>query len=105
MNITEATLLYNKLHKPAEDRVKNHLVSIHNGISEAVYDAKDYVFYSFQRDDTEQTIEATCDRLKNNGFTIEHVEQVECDGRFVSRSKSYPARIAIYGWVKATQRQ
>jgi hypothetical protein len=105
MNITEATLLYAKLHKPVEDRVKYHLVSIHNGISEAVYDAKDHVFYSFQRDDTEQTIEATCDRLKNNGFTIEHVEQVKCEGRFVSRSKSYPARIAIYGWVKATQRQ
>jgi hypothetical protein len=105
MNITDAKELYNRLHKPDEDKVKNHLVSIHNGISGAITDAKDHVFYSFQRDDTEQTIEATCDRLKNNGFTIEHVEHVKCEGRFLSRSKSYPARIAIYGWVKATERQ
>ncbi len=99
MNITEATLLYNKLHKPAEDRVKYHLVNIHNGISEAVYDAKDHVYYMFFHDDTEQTIAAVCNSLENNGFSIERAEQATNGWGIANMKHNHPARITIYGWA------
>ncbi len=100
MNITEAKELYNKLHNPEKDKVKYHLVNIHNGISEAVYDAKYYVYYIFFHDDTEQTIAAVCNSLENNGFSIERAEQATNGWGIATMKKSYPARITIYGWVQ-----
>lgn len=99
MNITEAKELYNNLHKPADDRVKYHLVTIHNGIHEAVYDAKDHVYYMFSHDDTEQTITAVCNRLENQGFNVDSVKQATNGWGIPVMKKSYPTRITIYGWA------
>ena len=99
INLTEAKLLYNKLHNPVIDRVKNHLVSIHNGINAAVYDGIDHVYYVFQHDDTEQTIDAVCDRLENKGFYINRLEHATNGWGIPTLKKSYPARITIYGWA------
>lgn len=99
INLTEARELYNKLHNPAVDKVKNHLVSIHNGINEAVHDGKDHVYYVFHHDDTEQTIDAVCSRLENKGFTIERLEHATNGWGIPTLKRDYPARITIYGWA------
>lgn len=99
INLTEASELYNKLHNPVTDRVKCHLVSIHNGINDAVHHGKDHVYYLFQHDDKEQTIDAVCTRLENKGFKVERLEHATNGWGIPTLKRDYPARITIYGWA------
>ena len=98
INLTEARQLYNKLHNPP-DRVKSHLVGIHNGINDAVHHGKDHVYYLFQHGDTEQTINAVCTKLENQGFNIERLEHAINGWGIPCMKRDYPARITIYGWA------